>query len=296
MLKRPLSNIVQHALLHLCLIAMSSPVYNDDSIALPPYSEHHPDATVTIVLIHGGMSCGHDDWKDAAIHLPNYHLLVSDLPGHGSARPPDAHPSVSTFSLDAATATLSLLICKKAKAGRAHIVAFSIGAHVAMHLVSRQPELILGVLLTGYNLFPSINARFLASLFWFSHWCQAAVSHIASSRTTTTPPSTRPPDTSFAAWHSIAGTLCNDEWPRPWPAKTLVVAVGRPGFPQFADSPAVALRLCAIGRQANPQTTAYGSEDLTHAWPIQHPELFAAAVNGWFQQGHVSDFLHCLEG
>lgn len=274
---------------------MSSPEYNDDNIVMPPYSEHHPDAGVTIVLIHGGMSCGHDDWKDAIPHLTDYHLLVPDLPGHGSARQPDAHPSISTFSLGAAAATLSLLIRKKAKAGRAHIVAFSIGAHVAIQLVSRRPELILDVFLTGYNLFPSINARFLASMFWFSHWCQTAVSRMTYSRTAT-PPSTIPPDTSFAAWHSIAYALCNDEWPRPWTAKTLIVAVGRPGFPQFGDSPGVALRLCSIGRQADTQTTAYGSEDLTHAWPVQHPELFATAVKEWFQQGTVPNFLHCLDG
>ena len=274
---------------------MSPTVYNDGNIVMPPYSEHHPHAPVTIVLIHGGMSCGHDDWKDAISYLADYHLLVPDLPGHGSARQPDAHPSISTFSLDAATATLSLLIHEKAKAGRANIVAFSIGAHVALHLVARQPEIILDLLLTGYNLFPSINARFLAGMFWFSHWCQAAVSRISYSRTTT-PPSTRPPDTSFTAWRCIADTLCNDEWPRPWPARTLIVAVGRPGFPQFGDSPTIAFRLCSTGRQANPQTTAYGSEDLTHAWPIQHPELFASAVHKWLQQGAVPEFLHCLDG
>lgn len=264
--------------------------HSDNDIVMPPYSEHHPRATATIVLIHGGMSCGHDDWKDAIPYLTDYRLLVPDLPGHGSARQPDAHASISTFSLDAATATLSLLIHKKAKSGRAHIVAFSIGAHVAMHLVPRRPELILDVLLTGYNLFPSINARFLASLFW----CSAAVSRIGSSNTATSS-STRPPDTSFAAWHSIADTLCNDKWPTPWPARTLIVAVGRPGFPQFGDSPPAAQRLCSIGRQGNPQTTVYGSVDLTHAWPVFNPELFATAVKEWFQQGTVPDFLERID-
>ena len=295
MLRCPLSIAVRHALLQLFLIIMSNSVYMNDNIVTPPHSEHHPYATVTIVLIHGGMSRGHDDWKDAVPHLMDYHLLVPDLPGHGSTRQPGAHPSISTFSLDAATATLGLLIRKKAKSGRAYIVAFSIGAHVAMHLVSRQPELILDVLLTGYNLFPSINARLLASMFWFSHWCQAALSRFNVSRSAKLA-STRPPDTSFAAWHCIADTLCNDEWPQAWPARTLIVAVGCPGFPQFGDSPTVALRLCLIGRQANPQTTAYGSKDLTHAWPIQEPELFATAVHEWFQQGTVPDFLDCLDG
>jgi pimeloyl-ACP methyl ester carboxylesterase len=273
---------------------MSSPAYDDDDISMPPYSEHHPHATVTIVLVHGGMSCGHDDWKDAIPYLTNYHLLVPDLPGHGSARQPDVHPSISTFSLDAAAATLSLLIRKKAKDGRAHIVAFSIGAHVAIHLVPLQPGLVLDVFLTGYNVFPSINARFLASLFWFQHWCQAAISRIAYSRTAI-PSSTRPADTSFTAWRCITDALCNDEFPTPWPARTLIVAVGRPGFPQFGDSPTVALRLCSIGRQANPQTAAYGSVDLTHAWPIINPQLFATAVHQWLQQGTVPDFLDCLD-
>lgn len=290
----PLSNIVRRPLLHLYLTAMLSSAQEDGNIVVPPYSEHHPHANVTIVLIHGGMSCGYDDWKGAVPYLTDYHLLVPDLPGHGSARQPDADPSISTFSLDAAAATLSLLIRKKAKAGRAHIVAFSIGAHVAMHFILRHPELILDVLLTGYNVFPSINARFLASLFWFSHWCQAAVSLIASSYTAT-PPSTPPPDSSFAAWRCIADILCNTEFPPPWPAKTLIVAVGRPGFPQFGDSPEVALRLCSIGRQTNPQTIAYESADLTHAWPIQHPELFATAVREWLEQGIVPGFLKCLD-
>lgn len=274
---------------------MSRLLHNDDNSVLLPHGEHHPHATVTIVLIHGGMSYGHDDWKGAIPYLSDYHLLVPDLPGHGFARQPDAHISISTFSLNAAAATLSLLIRKKAKDGRAHIVAFSLGAHVAMHLVSRQPELILDVFLTGYNLFPSINARFLASLFWFQHWCQATVSRIASSRTAI-PSLTRPPDTSFAAWLCIANTLCNDKMPPPWPARTLIVAVGRPGSPQFGDSPGVALHLCSIGRQSNPQTTTYGSVDLTHAWPIQNPKLFATAVQEWLQQGTVPAFLECLDG
>lgn len=273
---------------------MSRLVHDHDNMVVPPYSEHHPHATATIVLIHGGMSCGHDDWKGTVPYLNDFHLLVPDLPGHGSARQPDAHPSISTFSLDAAAATLSLLIRTRAKDGRAHIVAFSIGAHVAMHLVPRQPELILDVFLTGYNVFPSMDARVLASLFWFQHWCQATVSRIASFHAATSP-SARPPDTSFVAWRHIADTLCNDEFPKPWPARTLIVAVGRPGFPQFGDSPTVALRLCSIGRQANQQTTAHGSVDLTHAWPVQHPELFATAVHEWFQQGTVPDFLACLQ-
>jgi len=190
---------------------MPSPAYKDDNIVLPPYSEHHPHATATIVLIHGGISSGHDDWKDTIPFLNDYHLLVPDLPGHGSARQPDADPSISTFSLDAAAATISLLISNKARGRRAHLIAFSIGAHVAMHLVPRHPELVLDVLLTGYNLFPSINAQFLASLFWFSHWCQVAVSRLAHSSTTNSS-STKPPDTSFAAWRCIADPLCNYKW------------------------------------------------------------------------------------
>ncbi|KAM0711867.1 hypothetical protein Q7P35_001237 [Cladosporium inversicolor] len=273
---------------------MSFPTYNDDNIVMPPHSEHHPHAAVTIVLVHGGMSCGHDDWKDTIPYLNDYHLLVPDLPGHGSAREPDAHASISTFSLDAAASTLSLLIRKKAKDGRAHIVAFSIGAHVAMYFVPRQPELVLDVFITGYNVFPSVNARFLASLFWFQHWCQAALSRLASSRTTTAS-SNLQPDTSLAAWRCIADTLCNDKMPPPWPARTLIVAVGRPGFPQFGDSPVVARRLCSIGRQAHLQTTAYGSVDLTHAWPIQNPELFATAVQEWLQRGTVPGFLGSLD-
>lgn len=273
---------------------MLSTVDNDANIVLPPYSEHHPHATTTIVLVHGGMSCGHEDWKEVIPYLTDYHLLVPDLPGHGSARKPDADPSISTFSLDAATVTLSLLIRNKAKSGRAHIVAFSIGAHVAVHLIPRQPGLILDVFLSGYNLFPSVNAPLLASLFWFQHWCQTILSRIASSRIATTS-SIRSPDTSYAAWRSITDTLCNDKWPSPWPARTMIVAVGRPGFPQFGDSPAVAQRLCSIGRQGNPQTTAYGSAELTHAWPILNPELFAIAICEWLQQGTVPDFLERID-
>lgn len=248
-----------------------------------PYREHHIAAVTTLVLIHGGMSSGDEDWRQVIPHLTGYHVLVPDLPGHGAAR--QLYPN---FTVNCAVQSLATLIRRHAHQGKAHVVAFSLGAHVAVSLFSQHPELVLDAVVTGYNIFPSVNSRLLAMAFWSQSYVRAAIMQLVASfpsRRAVEASGYPPPDTSFAAWRALTDTLCNDKWPTTWPARTLIIAAGRPGFPTFGDDPVVAVKLQNIGRQRNPQTKAYGSQSISHPWPMQNPRLFSQVVISWLENG-----------
>ena len=76
-----------------------------------------------------------------------------------------------------------------------------------------------------------------------------------------------------------------EEWPAPWPARTLIIAAGKGGFIPSSDHPHDALKLAGIGSQANEATIAMTHSELRHPWNRQAPLLFAATVRAWLK-GH----------
>lgn len=246
--------------------------------------EINPSAERTILLIHGAGGSG-SNWATIASHLSDYHILAPDLLGHGIAR---TYP----FSVSDAAAALRSLILKRAH-GVAYVVGFSLGAHVAIHLVSHYPEIANCVMVSGFQVFPTTSfTKYLPYAVWAQQrleyavprsWIRWAMDGINIER----------PDLSMCTVEYYRQVFSSsddaEKWPRPWPAKTLVIAAGKGGLIPSDDRPDDARKLAKIGREMNGATRAVTHPDMRHPWVLQDPELFAETVKRWFEEESVPD-------
>ena len=215
----------------------------------------------------------------------NYHILLPDLPGHGGSR------EIEPFSKGLAAELLANVICERTLDGRAHIVGFSLGAHVAIELASKYPNCVNSVFVSGYEVFNVSPEKVMAAMQLdnrlSSFMPRGIVRWLLDGTELATPPF--PPTQSLRL--AVAETLCikDTEWPAPWKAKTLIVAAGKGGILPTADHPHDAMRLRGIGQKGNEETRAVTHSRMRHSWNRQAPELFASAVRKWFEGGVVLD-------
>ncbi|KAH0371698.1 alpha/beta-hydrolase, partial [Aureobasidium melanogenum] len=249
-----------------------------------PHLELNPTATQTILLIHGACGTGPTNWNLITPHLPNYHLLLPDLPGHGIAK--HLH-----FSIAEAADALHALILNRAHDGEAYVVGFSLGAHVAIHLVSKYPQIATCVLVSGFQVFGSTAfSAYLPYAIWLEQrlehsiprsWIRWAMNGIDLPRT----------DLKMCTveyYRQVFATTDDAEkWPNPWPARTLVIVAGKGGLIPSNDRPQDAKKLAEIGREGNIATRAVMHPDMRHPWIWQDPRLFAETVKLWFEQETV---------
>jgi pimeloyl-ACP methyl ester carboxylesterase len=97
--------------------------------------EHGPTEDRTIVFLHGGGGAGWM-WRPQVDGLPDYHLLVPDLPGHGKSA--DDVP----FTIERAAAEVADLIREQAHNGHAAVVGLSEGAQISLSLLALAPDLV----------------------------------------------------------------------------------------------------------------------------------------------------------
>lgn len=251
-----------------------------------PFTERNPHGTSTILFIHGSGTVG-VCWDPIVAHLPTYHALLPDLPCHGAAA-----STLPTFSIKQTVALLAALIRKHAHNGRAHIVAHSLGAHVAAHLLSTHPDLTapLPAFLSGYCVLPGYSPGAVATAFRLESLVpQSLVNWIGGLKDM--PRTGSMPRT----WHrTVAEIITTEDWPAPWPARTLVFAAGKGGIVPTADPPECAVQLRDVGRKGNPETVAYTHSQMRHAWPIHEPLLFARALQAWFEEKPLPDGFRLL--
>ncbi len=97
--------------------------------------EHGPADAPTIVFLHGG---GGGGWmrRPQVDGLPEYHLLVPDLPEHGRSA------NDAPFTIDHAAAEVAELVRARAHGGRATVVGLSEGAQVTVALLALAPEVV----------------------------------------------------------------------------------------------------------------------------------------------------------
>lgn len=114
-----------------------------------PYREFKTaNSHETIVLVHGGFSCG-SEWDGVLTFLSktSYHILIPDLPSHGAA------VDIRPFLVDDAAEKLAYLIQTSAHNRTAHVVSISIGAHIAARLAARWHSLVTSLIVSGFNLY-----------------------------------------------------------------------------------------------------------------------------------------------
>jgi pimeloyl-ACP methyl ester carboxylesterase len=109
--------------------------------------EFGPQDAPTIVLLHGGGGASWM-WQPQIDRLPDYHCLAPDLPGHGKSA------ALAPWTIASAAELIADLIRRRAAGGKAHVVGLSLGAQVAVSLLSSAPEVVDHAILSSALLRP----------------------------------------------------------------------------------------------------------------------------------------------
>ena len=249
-----------------------------------PFSEFNPAAKVTILFIHGAFSEG-AEWDLVAPRLPDYHLLLPDLPGHGKAY--ENRP----FSKRRAAKLLAKLITTNGHDGKAHVIGLSLGAYVAVELASQYPNVVEDMFLSGFKGMPQqMNNSIAPYAFYLEQRFENTLPR-SLTRWLMDGTDIRVTDSSRSSvqlCREVLGTPSagdtNEQWPSAWPARTLIVAAGKAGLVPSSDSVADTVNMRDVGRKMNEETVAYVHSEMRHPWNRQAPELFAKTAKAWFQR------------
>lgn len=96
-----------------------------------------------VYFLHGFMGTGETHFSNQITNMSNdYDCILIDLPGHGNAAVDASHD----YFEDA----LKYVVTQIKNKGEGFIIGLSLGASLAMHIALREPDLVKGVVLTGY--------------------------------------------------------------------------------------------------------------------------------------------------
>ncbi|WP_454190858.1 alpha/beta fold hydrolase [Paenibacillus sp. Marseille-Q7038] len=98
------------------------------------YKESGTSDNPLLVFLHGGGVSGWM-WERQMKYFHDYHCLVPDLPGHG-------HSSRMEFSINSSAEDILSLILAKAQGKKVILVGFSLGAQIAIKMLSLNPDVI----------------------------------------------------------------------------------------------------------------------------------------------------------
>lgn len=99
-----------------------------------------------IFMLHGFMGTGDLHFNNQKEFFKDYmNVIVPDLPGHGSS---DVVAASNYFD-----STVEWLVKELEHKGPAYLMGLSLGASLAIHTAIKKPELVRGIILTGYSPF-----------------------------------------------------------------------------------------------------------------------------------------------
>ncbi len=141
------------------------------------YWEHHPEKQPTLVLVHGFRGT-HHGLARIADQLPEYRLIIPDLPGFGASS-----PLTDTHSLDNYVAFLGDFIAALKLPEPPILVGHSFGSIVASHFAATAPHAISKLVLINPIGAPalkgprSIMTRLAIGYYWLGRKLPARAAH-----------------------------------------------------------------------------------------------------------------------
>ncbi|KUI55742.1 Putative 2-succinyl-6-hydroxy-2,4-cyclohexadiene-1-carboxylate synthase [Cytospora mali] len=261
------------------------------------FLEMNPLAPVSVVLLHVLFSC-HLEWKHVWPKLPEYHLLIPDLPCHSKSR---RMCRKEDFTISLCADLVAQLIREHAHDGRAHIVGLSLGGYIAMDLIIRHPDVVRDAMIVGA--WPLKGRRLAVTqhprLTYAGLW---SVLHS--------------PGSLFFKVSGYSGEYQHDEMLKEI-KRNVSSRLAKSGFSQsekwqedmMVEVGKQDIRICmvAAGKQDDcdgvriaakiikdqskggngSQTQAYAALDAIHAWNLQFPAVFAKGIQCWIERQHM---------
>ena len=123
------------------------------------YKEYGDKEAALMIFLHGGGVSGWM-WDKQVEHFTDYHCIVPDLPEQGMSNDGTA------FSIKASAEKLNAFIEEKANRKQVIVIGFSLGAQVAIQMLSMKPELI------DYAI---INSALVRPMFWAKKWISPSI-------------------------------------------------------------------------------------------------------------------------
>lgn len=249
------------------------------------FRENGSRGEAAIVFIHGGGISG-GLWQPALQALPEFHCLAPDLPGFGQS----AH--LTPFSAENAAEGLAELIQCNVPAGRAAVVAFSIGAVVAVELCNRYPDLVTRAFLSGptprFSRFVTTMmnavARPLLSLIGTKQRSRFMARSLGLTEDQMEAFQQDLEGLTIDLFIQVNEVVAEQNDPRPNGLPALIFAGEK--------------EIGAVKRRARELTKYYENgrgyivRSLGHVWCLENPELFHQAIRAWMMDSELGeDFL-----
>ena len=255
----------------------------------------------TLLLLHSGFS-SHRDFALVTPHLPKYHLLIPDVPGHGRSS-----SSAIPFSPSDAIALLADLIAREARGGKAHVVGVSVGGVLGLYLASKYPERVNSLFVSGCgrDLRSWLNSGYVAAfvfavafpslvlgVVWLPRW---AYEWLYSYLGLTVPEGLQEDQRAAAGYgigfglaRAVLGGELGAELLGKVRARTLSVAAEK-------DDDLEGTRwMGGELMKGNGGSRAVKVAGMRHVWCLQDGELFASGVDAWVGEGRVIDEFEAL--
>ncbi|KAI0096368.1 Alpha/Beta hydrolase protein [Nemania sp. FL0031] len=248
-------------------------------------------APVTIVFLHG-LFCSHLEFNFVVPHLPDYHLLLVDLPSHSRSQASENGP----FTLAHCAARVASLIRKHAHGGRAHVVGLSAGGFISMCLATQDPDLVLSLFVSGttpfqgYQRWLATHPRVLYPLLaatttwvpdpvyrWVTRQMMGLLPHEDLHAETQANFSF---DLMRLGYSQLAGFTLDESVPAlaRTGIRTLVLAG------EAVDDVSTARSMGRLLRgNGSPNSRAVLVEGAQHLWDLQFPSMFAESVRAWVE-------------
>lgn len=250
------------------------------------YTMHNNAGAETIVLIHGGFS-NSKEWDQVISRISKeYHILVPDLPGHGAS-------SHMPFSVELSAKMILDLINTLAHNDRAHVVGFSLGAHVAACIgETAAPGQVSSLIATGYNSFsphPMLVPVFVSAIYVLSHFVIGLTDPRAQWDAWVTG------TCSLALSGAVVRTLCNGRVLGEIPVRSLIIAAtGGVILPKDKlDSARELFGAVVDGTDGGSRVAQH--RGVTHPWHVSHPDLFSDMVLEWVEGRKLSGSFEDIE-
>jgi pimeloyl-ACP methyl ester carboxylesterase len=267
---------------------------NDGAVRLETHG-----AGESVLFLHGG-GVGGWSWALQMEHLPEYHCIAPDLPGHG------LRAATSAFTMRGAVEDASELIQSRARGGKAHVVGLSLGAQVGLQLVSDCPHLVRSAFLSGPLVLPRVSPVVLleplvlplssALLALYMPFRNLKPVLHANMWATNIPKRFERPFSEDVRLRSVSGLMQTlEEYGRFRLPKKLhdvdvptLMLVGEREPPIMHDSARAVV-------QAFPKSRGYRVARMEHTWNLGHSGLFTATLRAWLGRAELPEALTPLE-